>query len=282
MKKEDLQIDDVKISPKTPLLFQQTQPKEKKSFGKKDFLLHPKELKSLADSGDANAQLLIGLSLYHGMNECVIDKVKSYKYIGLAAKNQTSPAGLCAQGLCYKNAICDIKIKNLIKAKECLTEAASQNYIPAKHLLAVILEEEENLNKSEGKSAGFWAGESWVQGSTQVVHHTNESRRSLMIQLYTQCAEEGYPPSQNRLGVCYEQGKGVTKDEKEAFKLYKMAAEAGLASGKCYLGWSYQLGTGITQNDSEARKWYQAAIEQGDSTAKERLSTLPCCSCLIL
>ena len=38
------------------------------------------------------------------------------------------------------------------------------------------------------------------------------------------------------LGVCYQYGTGVVKDEVEAAKYYKMAADQGYASALCNLG----------------------------------------------
>lgn len=242
----------------------------------KDFLLPPTALESKAELGDPNSQLLIGLAYAHGLNECIINKEESHKWIVLAAKSKDTPAGLCAQGMCYQMGIGGITIKNMDRAKEFFAQAVGESYIPAIYHYAWALGDDEDRNQSSSSTSGSGLY------AKSTVQHINEERRVTVIKLMTRCAEVGYPQAISYLGWCYENGWGVKKDEKEAFKLYKMAAESGYAHAKCMLGWCYQLGIGTTQDTSAARESYEAAIKQGNSLGRERLSTLPCCSCLIL
>ena len=55
-------------------------------------------------------------------------------------------------------------------------------------------------------------------------------------------AEQNLPQSQFNLGVCYDQGKGVSKDEVESVKWYRKAAEQNDAMAQNSLGNSYANG----------------------------------------
>ena len=104
-------------------------------------------------------------------------------------------------------------------------------------------------------------------------------------------AEKGHARAQNKLGVMYVNGQGVSQDYKEAFKwllksaeqknlaaqrlirasyhkLHKEVAEQGDSYAQRFLGDSYYLGLGVTQDYAEAAKWYKKTAEQGDSVSQ--------------
>lgn len=55
-------------------------------------------------------------------------------------------------------------------------------------------------------------------------------------------AEEGVPEAQHHLGILYDNGQGVFRDDVEAVKWYRRAAEQGYASAQFNLGASYIRG----------------------------------------
>jgi len=61
------------------------------------------------------------------------------------------------------------------------------------------------------------------------------------------------------LGVCHEDGKGVTKDEKKAAKLYREAADLGYARAVFRLGLCYLSGIGVRKNRKKAFELFQKA-----------------------
>jgi len=83
------------------------------------------------------------------------------------------------------------------------------------------------------------------------------------VKWYRKAAEQGYTGAQNNLGYMYEEGRGVAKDEAEAVKWYRKAAEQGNAGAQVNLGLSYLNGMGVAKDDVEAVKWYRKAAEQG-------------------
>ena len=84
-------------------------------------------------------------------------------------------------------------------------------------------------------------------------------------------AEQGNALAQSALGLCYRNGMGVVKDEKEAVKWLRKAAELGDARAQYFLGDCYANGTGVTKDEVEAVKWYRKAAEQGNEVAQLRL-----------
>jgi TPR repeat protein len=74
--------------------------------------------------------------------------------------------------------------------------------------------------------------------------------------------------SQCQLGWIYQNGSGVAKDEKEAFKWYRMAAEGGHSEAQYMLGLMYQDGKGVVQDYKEAFTWYSLAASQKNDGAK--------------
>ncbi len=84
---------------------------------------------------------------------------------------------------------------------------------------------------------------------------------------YTKAAEQECPEAQYELGVCYEAGDGVGKDEAKAAGLYRKAAVQGYAEAQNKLGECYDYGSGVAVDENEAEKWYQKAAENGNETA---------------
>ena len=87
---------------------------------------------------------------------------------------------------------------------------------------------------------------------------------------YRLAAEQGDASAQFNLGVMYDNGEGVLKDDAEAVRLYRLAAEqgAGDASAQWRLGNMYNYGRGVPEDDAEAVRWYRLAAEQGVTSAQ--------------
>ena len=89
---------------------------------------------------------------------------------------------------------------------------------------------------------------------------------------YRCAAERGYAPAQYALGVCCQDGIGVAKDEREAFRLFGLAAEQGHTEAQYMLGRCY-MGIGTDANDKEAVKWLRLAADRGYAPAQNWLGT---------
>ena len=59
-----------------------------------------------------------------------------------------------------------------------------------------------------------------------------------------------------------------------ADKWYGKAAEQGDVAAQFYLGMCYENGYGLDKNDKEAAKWYAKAEAQGSPSARQALKRL--------
>jgi TPR repeat protein len=59
------------------------------------------------------------------------------------------------------------------------------------------------------------------------------------VRYYRLAADLGLANAQGNLGLCYENGWGVAKDETEAAQYYRLAADQGFANAQFNLGECY-------------------------------------------
>ena len=111
---------------------------------------------------------------------------------------------------------------------------------------------------------GMLALSGWAEGYTPEPYFSELVKK----------AEAGDAKAQFNLGVCYANGNGVAKDEKEAVKWYTKSAEQGNATAQYNLGVCNYNGIGVGKDEKEAVKWYTKSAEQGDAAAKEALEML--------
>ncbi|MGB0132251.1 tetratricopeptide repeat protein, partial [Dokdonella sp.] len=87
-------------------------------------------------------------------------------------------------------------------------------------------------------------------------------------------ADKGDSDCQFNLGLMYEQGMGIAKNEKEAAYWYQKAGELGNANAQFNLGVLYENGRGTAVDFSRANQWYRKAAVQGDALAIGNLGML--------
>ncbi|MGM9822925.1 MAG: toll/interleukin-1 receptor domain-containing protein, partial [Muribaculaceae bacterium] len=121
---------------------------------------------------------------------------------------------------------------------------------------------------SAAKSAAALSPEDMFQNGLE---HYDKKNYTEAVKWYRKAAEQGHAGAQNNLGVCYENGYGVTKDYYEAVKWYRKAAEQGNARAQCNLGVCYEYGQGVTKSITEAVKWYRKAAAQDYAPAQDNL-----------
>jgi uncharacterized protein len=84
-------------------------------------------------------------------------------------------------------------------------------------------------------------------------------------------ATQGDMEAQFQLGLAYDQGRGIGRNQSEAAAWYRKAAEQGYAVAQNNLGSLYQYGEGVSQDNVEAVRWYQKAADQGFGEAYTNL-----------
>ena len=90
------------------------------------------------------------------------------------------------------------------------------------------------------------------------------------IKEYTSLAKQGNVYAQYNLGLMYDLGKGVAKDEVQAVAWYQKAAEQDYASAQFNLGLMYNLGKGVAKDEVQA----VAGIKKPPSKALQTHSTI--------
>ena len=91
------------------------------------------------------------------------------------------------------------------------------------------------------------------------------------IEALVEKAEKGDVIAQHNLGLMYDNGRGVTKDEVEAVKWYRKAADQGFAKAQFNLGNMYDNGLGVAKDEVEAYKWSLLSGAQGNELARKRI-----------
>ncbi|MBI1943806.1 MAG: sel1 repeat family protein [Betaproteobacteria bacterium] len=76
-------------------------------------------------------------------------------------------------------------------------------------------------------------------------------------------AERGDRDAQFNIGLLYENGLGVARDDAEALAWYRRAAELGDAGAQYNVGLFYAYGRGVAPSDVQAYAWLTVAQENG-------------------
>ncbi len=112
-----------------------------------------------------------------------------------------------------------------------------------------------------GLTAPAWAGWDEAEAAYQRGDYATAIRE------WRPLAEQGDGDAQNNLGVMYDYGQGVPRDDAKAVKWYRKAAEQGYAKAQNNLGTMYRHGNGVTKDFVLAHMWFNLAAAQGDKTS---------------
>jgi len=115
---------------------------------------------------------------------------------------------------------------------------------------------------------------SYIDDYTKGLNAAQSGDFSTALREWTTLAEQGDSSAQFNLGVMYEHGRGVPKDDKTAEKWYRLAAKQGVADAQFNLGVMYGKGRGVPKDDKTAEKWYRLAAKQGDAKAQINLGIM--------
>ena len=92
------------------------------------------------------------------------------------------------------------------------------------------------------------------------------------VEYFQKAADRGLAIAQNKLGECYENGKGVEKNYEEAFKWYQKAADQNHADAQGNLAALYANGWGVEQNFSKSLTLAQKSSTKGVLRAKRLIA----------
>jgi TPR repeat protein len=79
------------------------------------------------------------------------------------------------------------------------------------------------------------------------------------VQIWRPLAERGDPRAEYMLGLAFNLGRGVTRNDATAVAWYRKAAEQGLAAAAANLGAMYANGESVPQDYAQAITWWRKA-----------------------
>ncbi len=195
-----------------------------------------------AESGDAHAQLLVGVMYFTG-TRVPKDEAEAVRWYRKAAEQGYAEAQNDL-GVAYQDG--RGVPKDYAEAAGWYREAAEQGFAEAQFALGLAFGSGEGVPKDEAEA----------------------------VRWYRKAAEQGHVAAQARLGLAYDNGQGVLKDVAEAVRWFRKASERGDKHATLALGLMYYAGEGVPRDYSEAAVWLRKSAEQGDPGSQSLLAGL--------
>jgi uncharacterized protein len=257
-----------------------------------------RQLKPLAEYGDADAQFKLGSLYYQGWG-VPQDYREAATWLRKAAE-QNNVFAQVTLGIAYseglKTGIVEIE-KDYPQALMWFIFATAQGDLEALELRDSLATKMTPAQISEAQKLArefkpqnvytkalteFKAlaekGDAAAQLKVGVIYYSGQGvprdyREALAW--FKKAAEQGNPLAQYNVGFMHEQGQGTPQDYMEAAKYYRQAAERGNQLAQYTLGSLYERGHGVAPDEIQALMWYNLAAIQGESkakTARERIT----------
>ncbi len=204
--------------------------------------------------------------------------------IYLTGANKGIPKAQYIIGRCYFNG--SGVEKNLNQTIKWWTKAAENGYIDAQNDLgncyANGIGVEKDILKAEYwwkkaadqgdelaiKNLELWKDLIFQAKSSLDIKNNNDINSNNIFSKNIKSAEDGNPEAQLKIGICYQTGNGVPKNNSKAFEWIEKSAKQGNADAQTCLGLCYGMGTGVEENYAEALKWWRKAANQNDAQAQ--------------
>ncbi len=206
----------------------------------RDFVASVKWSRKAAEAGDASSMTDLGWALEFGRG-CGRDLVEAVLWYRRAA-DAGHPIGVRNLGTCYRDG--KGVEKNEAEALRLFRLAAEMGEVGAMNSLGAML---FMKGAAEDEEAVAWFKKAVALGSAGAMRN---------------------------MGVAYESGHGVPKDEAEAVRWYRKSADAGDVNGMTSLAVMLANGRGVAQDEAEAIRWYRRASDGGDFRAMINLGLL--------
>ena len=212
------------------------------AYQRGDYATAIRELRPLAEQGNAEAQYGLGVMYEHGQG-VPQDDAEAVKWYRKAAEQGEANAQFIL-GNMYDDG--RGVTQDYAEALKWYRKAAEQGDAEAQYNLGVMYGNGRGVTQDYAEAVGW----------------------------YRKAAEQGDVEAQYGLGLMYDNGQGVAQDYAEAVKWYRKAAEYGDADAHYALGVMYSEGQGVTQDDAVAVMWYRTAAQLGNAEAQDALAVM--------
>jgi len=247
-----------------------------------------RELKPLAEQGNADAQFSLG-SLYYQGRGTPQDYSEALRWMRKAAEQghvfaQTTLGSIYAEGVpgliqpdnpqalmwfVFAAAQGDMGAMEL---RDAMASRMTPTQIAESQRLAREFKPQDVYTKTlqELKARGD-QGDAVAQFRVGLIYYMGQgvSRDYLeALTWFKKAARQGNPYAQFNVGYMYEKGEGTPQNYVEAANYYRQAAERGNRGAQYTLGYLYEKGQGVSQDEIQALMWYNLAAIQGETKAK--------------
>ena len=151
--------------------------------------------------------------------------------------------------------------ENDAEAVKWFRKAADQGYVKAQYHLGIMYANGRGVPENDAEAV------KWYRKAADGVSYRRLSSRISR-------SSQGYVKAQYNLGLMYDNGRGVSKNDAEAVKWYKKAAEQGYADAQSDLGFMYVYGDGVPESHIKAYVWWSMAKANGSEKAKGNIEIL--------
>ncbi len=214
----------------------------KQAYLDKDYAQALKILKPLAENGDSQAQVTLGImyDFGHGVAKDASKAIEWY----IKAAEQGIPA-----------------VQHDVGVKYFQGQGVEQDYLKA----AYWWEQSANAGLADSQ---FNLGLLYYRGIGLEVDYQKAST------LFTSAAKQDHPHAQYSLAVMHAFGQGLDKNYEHALKWFRKSAAHNVAQAQFNLGVFYENGYGLEEDIVTAKKWYALAANGGLAEAKSKLVEL--------
>jgi len=247
-----------------------------------------RELKPLAEQGNAEAQFNLG-SLYYQGRGVPQDYREAIKWFRKAAEqghrfSQTTLGTVYAEGVQgvvekdYPQALMwfifaaargdmeamefrDALANRMTPAQITEAQTLVREFKP-QDVYTRALQEFKTLGAQGDVAAQFRVGLIYYKGQGVQPDYPEALR------WFKKAALQGHPLAQYNAGYMNEKGEGTSQDYVEAARYYRRAAEQGNQLAQYNLGNMYEKGQGVLPDEVQALMWYNLAAIQGETKAR--------------
>ena len=147
-------------------------------------------------------------------------------------------------------------------------DSNAQNYLAWKY-------QDGGLVIKDEFEAAKWLRKSAAQGNARAAEELEKAlkpaKEAAEFKALLATADQADPSVQNKLGLCYLNGKGVKRDFAVAAGWFRKAADQGNANAQYNLGTCYRSGWGVSVDQAESISLFRKAAEKGDARAQHDL-----------
>ena len=225
------------------------------------------DIHKAAEQGDANAQYELGNMYLHGGEVVLQSDSKAAKWYHKSAAQGNADAQL---GLWWMYLNGYGVPQDYADAVKWCRRSAEQGNAEAQYHLGEMYRDGQGVPESEIEAA-IWFRKAAEQGDERAQSYLHNAES---VKLYRKYAEQGDVVAQVKLGIIYQRGKGVRRNDAEAGRWFFRAAEQGHADAQFNLCQMYLNGEGVPTDDAEAVKWCRKSAEQGHIDALSQMGRM--------